>query len=296
MCSFLHNPLPSMRSTVAHASSSRRSPQASEILIKACGGAGGGKLGECDKWIHSVAHAGAVAAEMEWMEFESATAELAGGSVSQLVPLNATEGLQEVIAGRVKAVASKAMKEAAQRALGGETDAVFSPLDLQLAGVLGGQSGCTLPSFGSSAGGFPGGVRGIEARLWWEMDRLIRNLRSLEENVPVPSQMLGLLPRSSSDDAGGWPEGFMLDQVANAMEGALVGTSSKSPFVRVKNCYDPRRRAQRLSYVACSLLGIGGIPQAGQAILEAWSTEHRLSMLLKLLTDINRELDSRGPK
>ena len=33
--------------------------------------------------------------------------------------------------------------------------------------------------------------------------------------------------------------------------------------------------------------------QAGQAILEAWSTEHRLSMLLKLLTDINKELESR---
>lgn len=87
-----------------------------------------------------------------------------------------------------------------------------------------------------------------------------------------------------------------MPQIANAMEGVLVGTSSKSPFVRVKECYDVRRRAQRMSYVACSLLGICGIHQAGQPILEAWSTEHRLSMLLKLLTDINSELDSRGSR
>ena len=50
--------------------------------------------------------------------------------------------------------------------------------------------------------------------------------------VPVPSQMMGLLPPPPQ---GGWPEGFMLDRVAKEMQESetWVGTASLSKFVRV---------------------------------------------------------------
>ena len=48
----------------------------------------------------------------------------------------------------------------------GRLDTALSSWDLQVLGVLGGrQSGITLPSFGGVSGSFPGGLRGIEAKV-----------------------------------------------------------------------------------------------------------------------------------
>ena len=84
----------------------------------------------------------------------------------------------------------------------------------------------------------------------------------------------------------------MLDRVAKEMQESetWVGTASLSKFVRVGPEYDAQRRAQRLSYVASCLLGLDqGYP--AQALLEARSTQHRLAMVLKVVIDINAQLE-----
>ena len=64
---------------------------------------------------------------------------------------------QEELALRIPSRAREALQSASKLALSGKGEAVLSPLDLQLAGVLGGsQSGASLLSFGNAAGSFPG--------------------------------------------------------------------------------------------------------------------------------------------
>ncbi len=47
-------------------------------------------------------------------------------------------------------------------------------------------------------------------------------------DVPVPSQLLGLLP---PPPVGGWPDGFLLDKAAQALQGQLVGTASLYMYI-----------------------------------------------------------------
>lgn len=138
-----------------------------------------------------------------------------------------------------------------------------------------------------------------ESELWIQLDELLKLLRIASNGVgvPVPTQLLGLLPQKRCiQNKNGilqekdWPSNFGLVQVANAMEKestignssssrssktAVVGTYSKSPFVRVdKNNknedqaegnhtiipYSALRRAQRLSYVVWTLTDSIALP------------------------------------
>jgi hypothetical protein len=124
-----------------------------------------------------------------------------------------------------------------------------------------------------------------ESQVWIQLDELLKLLRIASNGVgaPVPTQLMGLLPRlrsvlSQETTAAvvvieqPWPEKFDLERIATSFEDQSrnVGTHSKSPFVRVdeKNSgtnnnnsndddgsqpYSSLRRAQRLSYVVWTL-------------------------------------------
>ena len=166
----------------------------------------------------------------------------------------------------------------------------------------------------------------LEYDVWVGVDALINLLHQLSSNpnearvTPVPTQMLGLLPRRGScfQDGNGaskasipWPDDFKLDQYATRLEDYAatmsVGTFSKSPFVRYDyadndvTTYPIMRRAQRLSFVVWILLesiGIvgeddrGGVsrPISKQEILEFPSITERLEAAKGRLDAINDAL------
>lgn len=158
-----------------------------------------------------------------------------------------------------------------------------------------------------------------ERDAWLKLDELLRLLGVAargEVGLPVPTQILGLLPKTScalapvaEREAGKsetnpiaialeprpWPGGFSLVGTADRMEAAetaTVGTHSESPFVRVDaasyRSYPPLRRAQRFSYAVWTLIdsvdldsagGDGGEDPYGRArILEIGSTRERLAL------------------
>jgi len=109
-----------------------------------------------------------------------------------------------------------------------------------------------------------------ESDVWIQLDELLKLLRIASNGVgvPVPTQLLGLLPqkrfiqRNKNGDIReeDWPSNFGLVEVADTMEEesrSTVGTYSKSPFVRVDsaeyNQYSMLRRVQRLSFVVWTL-------------------------------------------
>jgi len=97
-----------------------------------------------------------------------------------------------------------------------------------------------------------------EMQLWVSLDDMIRLLSmAASSTVPLPSQLLGLLPKRND-----WPKYFQLEEYANRFKGNTIGTAFQSPFVRVDQItcsnsslsYSPLRRAQRLSYAIWLLL------------------------------------------
>lgn len=146
-------------------------------------------------------------------------------------------------------------------------------------------------------------VMDLEYAVWLQLDELIRLLQRLIGNsgvipnevtkIPVPTQILGLLPRHPPRP---WPSQFALEEYATCMEKddtAMVGTASRSPFVRVDDvdCYPPLRRAQRLSYVIWILmdsivLNVGLQVQDKQSILEMDTVAVRLNAAQKKLNHI----------
>lgn len=133
-----------------------------------------------------------------------------------------------------------------------------------------------------------------ERKVWLRLDAMIKLLQKLmdpknKEAVQVPTQILGLLPLEPNVP---WPEEFALEKIAIKLEieNILVGTFSKSPFVRVDNMegYSPLRRAQRLSHVIWILSDtvmalIDEDTMTRQDILEIESTEERLETAAKKL-------------
>ena len=99
-------------------------------------------------------------------------------------------------------------------------------------------------------------VEELERDVWVEMDRMLRLLGEAQPGlqIPVPAQLLGLLPTGAD-----WPSGFQLETYAEKLEAneAVVGTHSKSPFVRLSRAfpsYPILKRASRFSYVVWVLL------------------------------------------
>ncbi len=110
-----------------------------------------------------------------------------------------------------------------------------------------------------------------------------------EEALPIPTQILGLLPLNPYKP---WPENFALEKYATKLEieKILVGTFSKSPFVRVDTIdgYSPYRRAQRLSFLIPVLtetvIALGNEEgNTRQLLLEMENTEERLEAALQKL-------------
>ena len=139
---------------------------------------------------------------------------------------------------------------------------------------------------------------GLEKEVWKDLDFLIQLLMALspDGNVPVPTQLLGLLPTGED-----FPGGFKLNGFVERLkeERAVVGTASMSPFVSICEAapdYSALRRAQRLSFAVWVLLdnlmaaGPGATGSIRQDVLELESIEKRLDAALRGLNALNLTL------
>ena len=136
----------------------------------------------------------------------------------------------------------------------------------------------------------------LERQVWIRLDVLLRLLEGVQPGIriPVPTQILGLLPLNTN-----WPNGFRLEGYAERLEAerAVVGTATKSPFVRVsRGCpeYPVLRRCSRLSYVVWLLMesiAVGTDSSfSRQAYLETHGVRRRLQKTLDHLDGINSTL------
>jgi len=137
----------------------------------------------------------------------------------------------------------------------------------------------------------------LEQEVWVKIDEMLNLLQQLvdpsnSKAIPIPTQILGLLPLKPYKP---WPDNFALEKYAQKVEkdNGMVGTFSKSPFVRVDKMkgYSPYRRAQRLSYMVPSLTeNISSIGSEGenfrQKLLEMSTTEQRLDASLTQMRSI----------
>lgn len=136
----------------------------------------------------------------------------------------------------------------------------------------------------------------LEYKIWIHIDEMIRLLQSFVaplnvKPIPIPTQIVGLLPTHPIHP---WPQNFILEDYAIKLEQekTLIGTYSKSEFVRVDNHqinYPPLRRVHRLSYVLWALTDSLVLPDstdacfARQNVLELDSLEKRLDIGLRKL-------------
>ena len=159
------------------------------------------------RWVHSVAHAAAVAGEMAWLPVECAPVALTDAGVSQLVAYSGAGGAAAEVGGTVRGEEEAAARKACEIVRGVQqaeevdgTEAVvrgapvLSSPDLALAGVLGGGlSGAQLPAWEGWEEGvrretpeeIAGSVLALEERLWVEVDGLIRRLQQVQVCVCV---------------------------------------------------------------------------------------------------------------
>ena len=162
----------------------------------------------------------------------------------------------------------------------------------------------------------------MEFEVWLAMDRMIRLLVRANPNknvtVPIPSQMLNLLPATPPPNnklVSEWPGIFSLYKYAETLsqnENCVVGTATKSPFVRVDSLalsyYPDLLRARHLSYVVWFLLdSIIGTQKSSsgdddddeitrQKVLEMDSIYERLKAAKEILDSINGTLKIVLPK
>ena len=143
-----------------------------------------------------------------------------------------------------------------------------------------------------------------------ELQRLTSDLR--ETTVPVPSQLLGLLP---PPPAAGWPDTFQLGRIRSRLKdkyrelepyfqlaaqgkdeaGSPAATRAQS-YVPADPAYSPRKRAERLSWLIWVLIGdqkVGvnsfeGSPY--QALVEADGTAERLRLALRKMREVKEAL------
>jgi hypothetical protein len=164
-------------------------------------------------------------------------------------------------------------------------------------------------------------VEMMEYHVWRSLDMMIRLLSMASAaTLPLPSQLLGLLPKR--DD---WPKDFMLEGASTALEhsGSPVGTTFKSPFVRVdqitnassssssppssssssqQHQYSSLRRSQRFSYVIWLLLdglqmsGFDPPPPTRKEVLNMASILKRLEAAKYTIDGVNGILKQLIPK
>ena len=159
----------------------------------------------------------------------------------------------------------------------------------------------------------------LETQVWIELDDLLQATRDLlpsdlpsRREVPVPSQLLGLLPEPSTGST--WPDDFLLGgiaarlrlevQAAEAAEAAKAeGTDRAKPaelremvIVVPDPAYPPRKRVERLSWLIWSVVGdqkvgvnsFGGSPY--QELIEAEGTAERLRKALLKIREIKAQV------
>lgn len=175
----------------------------------------------------------------------------------------------------------------------------------------------------------PEAVEMMEYHLWKTLDEMIRLLSMASSTpVPLPSQLLGLLPKRQD-----WPHGFILEEYANSLNlaGGTIGTFHQSEFVRVDSVtskddgktnsdrdspqnlllpssalssttYSTLRRACRMSYAIWLLLdglavtGSQPPPPPRNVILNMNSVGERLGAAKQTLDGINGVLRRMIPK
>jgi Lon protease-like protein len=146
-------------------------------------------------------------------------------------------------------------------------------------------------------------LKKLEYKVWCSLDTMLRLLVELDPGVrvPIPSQLLGLLPIQENTDEDDddddndcqWPPGFQLEGYAAQLQknNAVIGTATKSPFLRVSEnpSYPLSRRASRLSYAIWIILEAIVIPggPTKQQILEERSIAKRLGMAQTSLDAVN---------
>lgn len=140
-------------------------------------------------------------------------------------------------------------------------------------------------------------VVGLERDVWIEIDRMLRLLGEVQPGlkIPVPAQLLGLLPTGTK-----WPPGFKLESYADKLEAgdSMVGTYSKSPFVRLSRTYPNYpvlKRAGRFSYVVWMILYTVSFDNQGatkEEVLRTTSLRERLSKAHGQLQRLNDALTS----
>ena len=151
------------------------------------------------------------------------------------------------------------------------------------------------------------------------VQELLRRLARTGARVPIPSQLLGLLPppviestkssttttsiydrdRTAYDDNDNldWNE---LERQAQQFEEqqASIGTYSQSPFVRVAHAvpeYPAVRRASRFSFVIWTILATVSFDNQGasrEEILQMSSAQERLGEAHRQLVRLNKALES----
>ncbi len=147
-------------------------------------------------------------------------------------------------------------------------------------------------------------VQMMEYHLWRSLDTMLRLLTMVSSaTVPMPSQLMGLLPVRND-----WPKDFLLEGAAASLEnsGGNIGTSFKSPFVRVDKIaatsskYSTLRRAHRLSYVIWMLLdglSIAGLETPSRSdLLKMTSVLQRLEAAKLTIDGVNDILKQLIPK
>ena len=147
-------------------------------------------------------------------------------------------------------------------------------------------------------------VQMMEYHLWRSLDTMLRLLTMVSSaTVPMPSQLMGLLPKRND-----WPKDFLLEGAASSLEnsGGNIGTSFKSPFVRVDQVaatsskYSSLRRAHRLSYVIWMLLdglSIAGAESPSRSdLLQMSSVLQRLEAAKLTIDGVNDILKQLIPK
>ena len=125
-----------------------------------------------------------------------------------------------------------------------------------------------------------------ERVVWLKLDELLRRLSSVSPTaVPVPSQILGLLPPD-----GDWPEDFALTAVAERL---AANVAPPDPFNRRYTTppggYPAHRRAARLSYAVWAVVG-----GQAQPVLDARTTAERLALALRRLEALCDGLAAEG--
>jgi len=150
----------------------------------------------------------------------------------------------------------------------------------------------------------------LEQDVWIQLDTLLHHLRQLDPmtntNMPIPSQMLALLPK---DPPRPWPKSFSLTKYNQKMKKLqslvkrntvklLLGKKQKLDTMEASSDYPAIRRSRRLSYIVWTLVedlltmysdlfAKEQMILSRQDILEMTSISQRLYLARRKLEEIN---------